>query len=122
MKIHDFLKLNPSSAIKLINDPNWDVLMSVAKADAMARGSLFDADEWEQIELRVAKLKKRFKGKQAIDSIKKVVNGYLIMKVRPEIKPSHEMGEIIKKTVEWIINNNINIDDINKISEFIKTA
>ena len=44
------------------------------------------------------------------------------MNVRPDIKPSREMGEIIKKTVEWIMNANINIDDIDKITEFIKTA
>ena len=122
MKIHEFLKLNPKTAIDLINNPNWDVLMSVAKADAMARGELFDASDWDKIEDRVEKLKEKFKGKQAIDNIKKVVNGNLIMKLRPDIKPSPKLGEIIKKSVEWIVNNNINIDDIEKISEFIKIA
>lgn len=122
MKMHDFLKLKPKTAMDLLNSPHWDVLFSVAKADVMARGELFDADEWAKIEDRVEKLKERFKGKQAIDNIRKVVNGNLVMKVRPEIKPSREMGEIIKKTVEWIINDGINIDDMDKIVDFIKNA
>lgn len=120
MKIHDFLKISNNKAIQLINNPNWDVLFSVAKADVMARGELFDANEWSQIEDRVKKLKEKFKGKQAIDNIRKIVNGKLIMKIRPEVKPSKEMGDMIKKTVEWIIDNDINIDDGDKITKHIK--
>lgn len=122
MKLHNFLKISPSKAYELINDPNWDILFSVAKADVMSRGEMFDDKEWSLIEDRVKKLKEKFKDKQAIDNIRKIVNGNLVMELRPEIKPSREMGEIIKKTVDWILNKNIKIDDIEKISEFIKEA
>ena len=121
MKFHDLLDISPSKVVNMMQDPNWDILVSVAHADAKARGELFDEKEWSLIMRRVDELRERFKGKQATDSIRKVVNGKLVMDLL-NIKGGPELGDIIKKTVEWILDNNIDIEDMdsikNKILEF----
>lgn len=122
MVMHDFLKVKKSLAMKLINDPYWYVLLKVAETDSKARGELHDAELWFKIESRVETLKQWFTGKQAIDAIRKVVNGHMVMRVCPDVIPSPEMGRIIKDTVEWIIDNQISLDDVEKIEEYMKTV
>ena len=82
---------------------------------------MFDEKEWSQIEARVADLKKKFSGKQATDAIRKVVNGKWVIELlslNPK-KDGPKIGEVIKQTVEWIINDNINIEDLDAIKKKI---
>ena len=90
--------------------------------DSASRGELYDSNEYVNIATRAVELKERFKQKQAIDAIGKVVNGVFIMKVRPDIKPSPEMGRIKNVTIEWIIDEGIDLEDIERITEFVKEA
>lgn len=120
MTIHDFPKVSKSKAMKLIEDKNWGVLLHSSYCDSKCRGDLFDVVEWNKIFDRVVSLKEWFKGKMAIDSIKKVVNGHMVMGLRPEIKPSKELGIIINTTIDWILDNSIDVEsDIEQIKEFI---
>ncbi|MFW6219623.1 MAG: CCA tRNA nucleotidyltransferase [bacterium] len=118
MKFHELLDISPSKVMKMIEDPNWDILVSVAQADAKARGELFDENEWSLIMKRVDELKERFKGKQATDKIRRIVNGKLVMDLL-NMKGGPELGDIIKKTVGWIIDNNIDIEDMDSIKNKI---
>jgi len=120
MTMHDFMKVKPSVAMKLIDHKYWVVLYKVGMCDSASRGDLYDSNEYVNIASRAVELKERFKQKQAIDAIGKVVNGVFIMKVRPDIKPSPEMGKIKNATIEWIIDEGIDLEDIKKITEFVR--
>jgi tRNA nucleotidyltransferase (CCA-adding enzyme) len=118
MMMHQFCNLNKSTAMSLIEHKDWNVLLNASKADSECRGNVH-VGEWKRIEQRILELKSWFKDKQAIDSIRKIVNGNFVMKLRSEIKPSPKLGKIIKETVDWILNENINIDDTDKIISYI---
>ena len=120
MKIHELLKMSNSKIAELMNNDGFEVLMKVAEADAKARGYMFDEKEWQQITNKIAELTEKFKDRKAIEAIKKVVNGNRVMQLKGITKPGPEVGKIINQTVQWILDNNINISDTDKIAEFIK--
>lgn len=120
MTLHDFLNVSKSKAMKLINHEDWNVLLQASYCDSKCRGEIFDTEEWLSIVDRVESLKEWFSEKQSIDAIRKVINGNFVMSLRSDISPSPEMGRIIKDTVDWIVDNSININDIDKIKEYIK--
>lgn len=121
MKMHNLLDMSNNKIIRMMEDPNWDILVSVAKADSMSRGDLFNEKEWNDIENKIAELRNRFDGIQSLKSIKKIVNGNLIMKLKPTLKTGPEIGKIIKNTIDYVLNNNINIEsEFDKVSDFIK--
>jgi len=118
MKIHDFLKLSNAKVIKLMDSPYWEVLKATAEADSKARGKIFDEREWEQITARIAKMAEGSASREKIQAIKKVVNGKWVMDLR-KMKPSRELGQIINKTIEWIQDNDVDINDVDKIKKYI---
>lgn len=121
MKFHEILKMKKSTIAKLMNSSHFDLLKSVALADAKARGKLFDQEEWNQIENKLLALKDKYKNKDAIDTLRKVINGKLVMQLRPDIKPGPKMGDIIKATLDYVLDNEIDVDnDIDKIHKYIK--
>jgi len=118
MKMHELLKMNNSTIAKLMDDDAFDILVSVAEADAKARGDLFDKEAWQKIINKIAELKERFKDRKAVDAIKKVVNGRWIMELRG-LKGGPEVGRIANQTVDWVLNHNIDINDTEKIKDYI---
>jgi hypothetical protein len=120
MKLHDLLKMKDSTIVKLIDDPNWDILQAVAEADAKARGNMFNEAEWKAIIYKVDKLRNKYKGSTVEDTIKKIVNGKLLAKLRPDLKPGPIYGEILNKTIQWILDNNIDLEDTKTIFNYIK--
>tara|TARA_Y100000310_G_C20704363_1_gene833756 strand:+ start:43450 stop:44127 length:678 start_codon:yes stop_codon:yes gene_type:complete len=120
MLMHVFPNLKQSVAMKLMNDKNWDVLLNTGYCDAKSRGLIFSQEDWEKVESRVESLREWFNGKQATENIRKVINGGLIMKLRPEVTPSKEMGRIIKETMDWIVDNGVDIEDMELIEDYIR--
>lgn len=120
MKFHEIQKMNSSSVAKLMQSPYWDILKSVSEADARARGDKFDLSDWEKTINKTKDIEKRFAGKNAIDEIKKVVNGRLVMKLKGIDKPGPEIGKIINQTVQWILDNNIDLNNIKQIEDYIQ--
>jgi len=118
MKFHDFLKMSNSKIMSLMGDDNWDLLYQVALADAKARGEAFDEEEWKKITDKIDDLTAKYKSKKAIDNIRKIVNGRMVMDLL-NMKGGPELGRIINTTIEWILDNNIDLNDIDKIKEFI---
>jgi len=119
MKMHDLLKISNNKIAQLMDNDAFEILVKVAEADAKSRGKMFNEKEWTQIINKIGELKERFKDRKAIEAIKKVVNGRWIMDLKG-LKGGPEVGRIINQTVEWILDNNININDTEEIANFIK--
>jgi len=122
MKFHNILDMKPQKVLKLMDSPYWDVLVQTAKADAKARGKLFDKDDWNKITKYLDELKQKYSDEQnsPIKNLKKIVNGNLVMKVRGITKPSKEVGDIITRAIDYILNNNIDFNDEAKVIDVIK--
>jgi hypothetical protein len=118
MKFHNFLDMSNSKIAQLMDNDAFDILMAVAEADAKARGKLFDDKEWQKIVDKINELKEKFKDRKAIEAIKKVVNGNLVMNLRG-LKGGPEVGKIINQTVDWVLDKNIDINDTEKIKDYI---
>src|SRR5690606_3281626 len=97
------------------------VLLQVAEADARSRGSLFDSDEWNKILQKIENIKKNYANKEQLDKIKKIVNGYKVAELRGmNLKvDGKNIGKIIKSTIEWILNNNISLNNEKEIYNYI---
>jgi len=120
MKVHDLLKISNSKIAQLMDDDAFDILVKVGEADARARGHLFDKEEWQSIINKIAEIAERYKDKKARDAIKKVVNGKWIMDLKGITKPGPEVGRIINTVIDWILDDQVSLNDINKIEQYIK--
>jgi tRNA nucleotidyltransferase (CCA-adding enzyme) len=117
MKFHNILKMKPSKIAKLVADDNWDVLVSVAKADEYARGHMFKhAGEFEKIVDKAVGVKEKFGQKQVNKQIK-LVDGKDVMRLTG-LKPGPKVGKIITTVTAWIMDNNI--EDKDQIEKKIK--
>ncbi len=118
MKFHNILGMKASKIARLVNDDNWDVLLAVAKADEFARGETFrHAGEFEKIVDKAIAIKDKF-GMVTVNKQLKLVDGGHVMNLTG-LKPGKKVGEIIKKTTEWIMDNNI--EDQKVIDEYIRS-
>jgi hypothetical protein len=61
---------------------------------------------------------KQIKKSERIRLLKKVVNGDLINRLTR--KTGKEMGDLINKTIKWMMDNNITSTDKKKIQKFIE--
>ena len=118
MKMHDLLKMSNSKIAKLMDDDAFDILVKVSEADAKARGKLFDARGWQSIIDKIGELAEKYKDRNAIEAIKRVVNGRWVMELKG-LKGGPDVGNVIGQTVEWILNNNVDINDTEKIKDYI---
>ena len=118
MKFHNMLKMRPSKIAKLVNDKNWDVLLSVARADHMCRPDVLQS-EFEAVVDRAIEIKNSF-GIKKVDLVAKMASGEKIMKITG-LKPSPAIGKIKKEVMDWIVDNNIkNQDEVDKkIEQYI---
>jgi len=114
MKFHNILKMKPSKISKLVNDENWDVLVAVSRADEFSRGETFMyAGEFEKIIDKCIKIKDKF-GMPLVNKQLKLVDGNHVMDITG-LSQGKKVGEIIRKTTEWILDNNISDkEEINK--------
>jgi len=120
MNYFNIPKMSNSTIAQLLKSPYFDVLQQVALADTKARGSLYDQKEWNEIQEKINKIKEWSKGKDAVDAVRKVINGKLIMRIRPDIKPGPKMGDIIKDVTDYVMDNEIPLDDMETIEQLVK--
>ena len=100
-------------------DKNWDVLVSVAKADEFSRGSTFKhAGEFEKIVDKAIKIKEKF-GQKEVNKRLKIVDGNRIQKLL-NISPGPKVGKIIKKVTEYVLDNDVNVDNQEEIDNLVK--
>lgn len=118
MKAHKLLELKNNKLLRLVMDKNWYYLYHTSKCDNAAQMHLFKKGYWKKIDERVDKLKKLYLRTKAIDKIRKTISGHLIMKIKG-IPPGPKVGEYIDRTVEWVLNNPVDLKDKQKIKAFI---
>lgn len=116
MKFHEILNMSNSKIWKLVQDKDFDTLVKVAKADWMARGELFNTDEWEAVLKKIETVKSKMTPTE-YDNLRKLVSGKKIMDMLG-IGPSAQVGQLIKDAVEWAIDNEIK--DVDQIYDHIK--
>ena len=117
MKFHKILDMKPSKIAKLANDDNWDVLVAVGQADEFARGDAFmHAGEFEKIIDKAVEIKNKYGTKEVVKRLK-LVDGNHVMKITG-LKPGPKVGEIIKNTTEWIMDNDVKDQDL--IDDYIR--
>ena len=117
MKFHHILDMKPSKIIKLIDNDHWEILLAVARADMTSRGYLKDKVTFDTIIDKVLKIKETW-GKNSDEKITKLIDGNYIMKLTG-LKPSRQVGIIINKISDWIIDNDIDKNDKKKIDDKI---
>jgi tRNA nucleotidyltransferase/poly(A) polymerase len=123
MKMHVIKSMRKSKIVRLANDPNWEMLKKVSYCDDFCRGEeLFDQADWNN-KMGYANwaIQKYGESSHAFTNpFKNIVNGDVIMEVRDIQRPCKEIGIVLTKTVNWIIDNDISLDDHKTIKEFIK--
>jgi tRNA nucleotidyltransferase/poly(A) polymerase len=118
MKFHHILDMRPAKIAKLVADDNWDVLVAVGYADEYSRGNVFkNAGEFEKIVAKAIKIKEKF-GLKKVNNQIKLVDGNHVMNITG-LKPGIKVGEIIRKTTEWIMDNDEK--DQGKIDDYIRS-
>jgi hypothetical protein len=109
--------MRPGKVAKLVGDENWDVLLSVVRADTLSRGANFrHADTFEKTVDRAIKIKEKH-GIESVNRRFQLVDGKRVMSVTG-LKQGPKIGEIIRKTTEHILDNDIQSQT--EIDEFIK--
>jgi tRNA nucleotidyltransferase (CCA-adding enzyme) len=118
MQFHKMKEMKPSKIFKIVSDDNWEALIAVARADEFSRGEKFMSKKDFEGSLDIAiKIKNRW-GKKELDKRMKLVDGNHVMQLLG-IGPSKKVGEIIKKTSEYILDNNIS--DQSEIDDYIRS-
>ena len=118
MRFHLILGMKPSKVAKIVNDDNWDVLVLVARADEFSRGTKFQTpEEFQQTVDMAIEIKEKWGSKTASKAIK-IVDGNHVMDITG-LKPGKQVGDIIKKTTDWIIDNGGKSDE--EIDEYIRS-
>ncbi len=121
MKMHDILKMSNKKIMDLVGNDNYPILKAVAQADAKARGDIYDDTEWQKMMDKIDDLSARYEGLDAINKVKKIVNGRRVMELRGITKPGPEIGKVINQTVDWILDSDIDLNDDKLIDDYIKS-
>lgn len=116
MKVVKMADMKPSKIAKIVDDPDWEILLATAHADEFSRlHKSISSKEYDEIIQIAMDIKTKWgleQGKKAL----KLVDGNNVMRLTG-LKPGPEVGKIIKKTEEWILDNGI--QDQDKIDKYI---
>ena len=119
MKWHRILEMKPAKIARLINSPYFETLMNVCKADQFSRGEKFMSKKQFNKQLRrVLDIKAKWESHLTDDYKLKLVDGNIIMDLTG-LQPGKEVGEIKRKVEEYIINNDIDPEDTDKVKKVI---
>ncbi len=105
MKLFKGSSMKPSKIIKLVNDENWGVLKAVSYCDDSCRIGIFDKKTFNDTINNMEKISKKW-GDKITTRLIKVVDGKHVMKLTG-LHQSKELGDIIKKVTELVLNNGI---------------
>lgn len=118
MRFHEILSMKPSKIATLVNNDDWDCLVAVARADNFSRGENFIYhDDFEKIVDTAIEIKDKW-GSKTAEKVMKVVDGNHVMELTG-LKQGKQVGDIIKKATEWVIDNSITDND--KIDDYIRS-
>ena len=118
MKYHNIYQMSNSKIYNLITDKDFDLLEQVAQCDSLSKGIELNP---VYVKARIEKIKhvrEFYISKNKKDPIKEVVNGKYVMELL-NIKTGPLIGKVLKSTIEYILDNNINIKDTTTIEKYI---
>ena len=120
MLFHTILDVSDYKLTQLILHKDWDILYKASKCDDGSRGEeLFDSEHWAKVDARIVKLKAVAADKAKFDHIRSAISGERVMKLKG-IPPSRQVGEVIEKTLEYVINQGLDVnEDVLEINDFI---
>lgn len=106
MMIHNIDSLSIKSLVKLVNDPSWEVLKSVAYCDAAARTGLFNENEFNK-KIKDAEDKVRQLGDA--DALRKRIaqhiNGNILLEWLPELNTNKKLfGPILNNLKDFVLD------------------
>ena len=120
MKFHDILKMSASKIAKLVSDDNWSILVAVGRADEFARGETFmHAGKFEEIVNKAVEIKNKY-GEKYLNKTLKIVDGNRVKELL-NIKAGPKVGDIIRRVTEYIMDNDIDINNRKIIDDLIMT-
>ena len=102
MKMMNALDMKPTKILRLVDDEHWEVLKAVSYCDDACRKQLFDKGRFEKIINNMENIQKRW-GDKTTKKTAKIVDGKRVMKITG-LRPGPEVGQIIKKVTDWIVN------------------
>lgn len=118
MVFHKLEGMKDSKLFKLIDNTNFLLLYNVAYNDDMCRGVVSNPDRWIHVSNRIEELQRKFKGIKNLQALKQIINGEKIMSLC-NISPGPEVGRIQKYVIDYIINNDVSIQEISVIDDII---
>jgi len=119
MKWHRILEMKSAKIARLINSPYFETLIDVCKADEFSRGEKFmHKGQFDKRLAKVLDIKAKWESHTTDDHKLKLVDGKMIMDLTG-LQPGKEVGEIKKKVEEYIINNDIDPENMDKVKEII---
>jgi tRNA nucleotidyltransferase/poly(A) polymerase len=110
MNGHRLNQMTKKKIVKIVNDPNWEVLKATTFADEMSRGNVtqdaidaFD-DRMKRAEDMAAEVSAGGGDAGIKNRLKEKIDGNKIMKWTG-LRRGREMGMILKATQEWLYDN-----------------
>jgi tRNA nucleotidyltransferase/poly(A) polymerase len=105
MKLFKGNEMKPSKIMKLVNDENWELLKQVSYCDDSCRTNFFDKTVFDNTINNMEKITAKWGDKISKKKIK-IIDGNRVMKLTG-LKPGKEVGMIIKKVTDEVLNNGI---------------
>ena len=117
MKFHFLGKEKERKIIDLMNNNHFEVLYTVAECDTKSRNEAFKEEEWAYVTRKVNSIRDKYGTNDPLWLLKRCVNGDDVMTIRG-LKPSKEVGDVIDRTINYIIRNNVdfrNKEEVRKV-------
>lgn len=118
MKMHHLDEMKYSKIQKLIENENWNVLKEVGRADCLSRGDKQSRKWWKKNKDVIIDIRNKMKENKKYKDIRKIVDGITVMSLK-KIEPGPKVGKVIKETIDWIIDEDINLNETEKIHDYI---
>lgn len=106
-ELKQLLSLTPAQLRRIMRSPYWNLFSFTCELmchDYQARVT------FREVTMEIEK---------AYDKLETIVNGELVMKIR-NISQGREVGEVLNDTIDWIVDNEISLDQMDDIIEHIK--
>jgi tRNA nucleotidyltransferase/poly(A) polymerase len=118
MLAHKLDILSPKKILKLVDNPNWDIVKDVMYADELCRQHLADEQQYLDKVANAEELaRQRGSAEERKIKIKQFIDGNKLMQWIPELQQTenkHYMAQILNQTGDWIVENEFNVteDDV----------
>jgi tRNA nucleotidyltransferase/poly(A) polymerase len=117
--LSDLSSLPKLRSLNMMTNKNWNILYHTFMANT--KSGRVDAEKSRKGMELIKELNDKFKDHMSLANIKKIVSGDLIMQERG-IKAGQEVGKIILKVLEKIVDEEIDVRDLDRVKEVIRSV